>query len=777
MQTKALSQLVKKATKGDNSVDTKEINDEFEKLVKNIKEENTQRAKDGKYWNDENNQRKKDKKYWDSSKSAKEVELVMLSGLVKAGQSMAAVFVDNVKTYDQLNAAGINVINGMDGTRDGFDSLRELTSITGVRFTELAASMTKYSSAVNSFGVGKFAKTIGMASSNLTQFGFSSKESAELLGSMLSIQQSTTDVNHKSQAEAAKDLQHFGESIYRLSQATGISREAIIANAEAISKSTDANLLAGQVGTEAAGDMTTFLASFKDQNVARQFLSLMSAPVKVLDESFMNLQKVGMGGFAQSFTSFTEKLKTLPEDQRDAALKGFVESHRAELESQKQRLALLKQAGVAESGASLDFIVRLTQQSDSIKRLTADERKKQDATNAASKAFQNAIENFKSLLQGLFTPTVGMLNAFTLAMEAVLHPLDTFTKYTGYSTEALGKLADKVGEVFKEFAPWIGLGVIGAGLAAGFKDLLKGFKLLGGLGKRVVGKSAEGLAERAGGKAGGGIGGALGSLGKGLGGLGKGIGEGIGGALKGLADGLAALGKPQVLLGVVSLAGIAAALWIAGKAIQQFIDLKWEDLAKAGVALVGLGLAGAALSLAAPEMLIGAAAITALGASLWVVGKAISAVGNGITTISTGLSALSNTLGTFKGLDTLKSLVATVNELEITKALALAALSVAGVGSMPAAKPTSGVSASTTPKSSTLNSPSAVSTDPNVGGKQAVGKDAQASTSGGAEKPTANSGLDVALGYQSSILQQILESTNNLVSVNKDILKYSRVNS
>ena len=116
------------------------------------------------------------------------------------------------------------------------------------------------------------------------------------------MQQNTGDVSQKTAEQTNKDLQHFGDSVFKLSMATGMSRTAIIANAEAISKSTEANLLAGQIGQESAADMTTFLASFKNQDIARQLLKLMSDPIKPLNESFMNLQKVGMGGFAQTFT-------------------------------------------------------------------------------------------------------------------------------------------------------------------------------------------------------------------------------------------------------------------------------------------------------------------------------------------------------------------------------------------------------------------------------------------------------------------------------------------
>jgi hypothetical protein len=895
LQTKALSQLVKKATSGDGSLDAKEVNDEFAKLVKNFKEENAQNQKDNKFNKDKNDQNKKDKKYWDEDKSNKAVQAAMYEALAKASTRIEQSFSDNITTFDNLNAAGIDVMNGMAANRDGFESLRDITALTGVRFTELAGAMTKYSSAVNSFGVGKFAKTVGMASSNLTQFGFSSKESAELLGEMLSMQQNTGDVSQKTAEQTNKDLQHFGDSVFKLSLATGMDRAKLIEHAASLSQSTEANLLAGQIGQEAAGDMTTFLASFKNQDIAKQLLKLMSDPIKPLNESFMNLQKVGMGGFAQTFTKFTQSLKDMPEEQRSNAYKAFMDSHRQEIDQQKQRLALLAQAGSAEAKASLDYIVGLQQQADATKVVSEEDIKRQKASNEASKDFANAMEKFKSIIQRMFGPTTAILNiatgvltifntimdvvigtldwvgssiwaawhaiihpveaatsimeAFDKALQKVLHPIDTFTEIMTYLSENFKTAIDmlmhpidtletaftKLDETLSggiDLTAWLGVAAIGVGMLAGakgFKKLLNMFS--GGDVKKNIAEKASGSAGKAGGGLLGGLGKGLAGLGKGIAGLGKGIGGAVGGMLKGLASGLEALGKPKVLLGVVALAGMAGvlwltgkalkefisldwkqlelagaaivglglagalagkmagdiimgaialafmggALWVVGKSLQEFLKLDWKQLEIAGAALVGIGLAGAGLGLLLPEMLMGAAGLAALGASLWVVGKAIGTVGDGITTISSGLSNLSNTLGSFKGLDNLKTLVSTINDLEITKALALAALSVTGIGTGKATPPTN-VSTGTAPKSSTLNSPSAVSADPNVGGDQSTPKDAQAASSGGAEKPVTGSGLETALGYQSSILQQLLESNNSLISINKDILKYTKVN-
>ena len=95
--------------------------------------------------------------------------------------------------------------------------------------------------------------------------------------------------------------------------------------------------------------------------------------------------------------------------------------------------------------------------------------------------------------------------------------------------------------------------------------------------------------------------------------------------------------------------------------------------------------------------------------------------------------------------------------------------------SLPAPSPTSGSSASAAPKNTTVNSPSA-STPSTNNDNQATVKDAILPNSTGIEKSSPDSNINTAMSLQSALLEQILSSTNNLVSVNKDILKYARTN-
>jgi hypothetical protein len=89
-------------------------------------------------------------------------------------------------------------------------------------------------------------------------------------------------------------------------------------------------------------------------------------------------------------------------------------------------------------------------------------------------------------------------------------------------------------------------------------------------------------------------------------------------ALGGLTIAAVALGKisGQVLIGSAAIAILGASLYPAAIALEKFNNVEWSGLAKAGTALVGLGIAASVLSGMAPAMLIGAAGIAAVGLAL-----------------------------------------------------------------------------------------------------------------------------------------------------------------
>jgi hypothetical protein len=149
-------------------------------------------------------------------------------------------------------------------------------------------------------------------------------------------------------------------------------------------------------------------------------------------------------------------------------------------------------------------------------------------------------------------------------------------------------------------------------LSTGMKDISKGISsTLTNLSKGIsnsVSNIATGIQK------------GISALSKGIADAGKGIGKGIGsllqGTLTGLGKGLSALGKPNVLLGVTALIGIGAAMFVTGKAFQQFSDINWAGVAAGAVALGILGAAAFLIAPIAPLIGIGALAIGALGLAL-----------------------------------------------------------------------------------------------------------------------------------------------------------------
>lgn len=87
------------------------------------------------------------------------------------------------------------------------------------------------------------------------------------------------------------------------------------------------------------------------------------------------------------------------------------------------------------------------------------------------------------------------------------------------------------------------------------------------------------------------------------------------GALAGIA---LLLGKASsdMILGSIAIAILGASLIPAAYALNMFNDVDWSSLAKAGVALLGLGVIAGIMGSMVPLMLLGAVGIAALGASL-----------------------------------------------------------------------------------------------------------------------------------------------------------------
>jgi hypothetical protein len=181
-------------------------------------------------------------------------------------------------------------------------------------------------------------------------------------------------------------------------------------------------------------------------------------------------------------------------------------------------------------------------------------------------------------------------------------------------------------------------------------------ELLEKIEKNTGGKSADQKAQSASGEGGGGIlagiGAGLKAIGGGLKGFGEGAGKGIKGLLTGIAEGIAAFGKTNVIKGAAAMVILAGALYITGKALQEFGKVEWESIAKGGVALLGLAGIAMLLGKGSTEMIKGGLAIAILGGALWVAGKGFQTfaeldwetIGKGLVALL-GLGAVAAVLG------------------------------------------------------------------------------------------------------------------------------------
>lgn len=116
-----------------------------------------------------------------------------------------------------------------------------------------------------------------------------------------------------------------------------------------------------------------------------------------------------------------------------------------------------------------------------------------------------------------------------------------------------------------------------------------------------------------------------------------------------LAAGLALVGKlaPKILLGSLALIAISGAMFIAGKAFQQFTNINWKGVLIGTVALGVLAAAAFGLSLIAPAIFIGALAIAALGAALIPAAKAFEIFSRAAGPLADAFGVMAGALGTF----------------------------------------------------------------------------------------------------------------------------------
>ena len=116
--------------------------------------------------------------------------------------------------------------------------------------------------------------------------------------------------------------------------------------------------------------------------------------------------------------------------------------------------------------------------------------------------------------------------------------------------------------------------------------------------------------------------------------------ETAGGGASSVTDSVQKINPAKLLAGAAALVIAAGAMFILGKAMQQFQGIGMETYLGAGAALLGLSLALAGLSMLSGPVLLGAGALLVGAAAIFVLGKALQEVGKALPIMAEGMGLI-----------------------------------------------------------------------------------------------------------------------------------------
>ncbi len=496
VQTKALTKMVKGAGGGQSPEQMKKLNDQLDKYLKSLAKQNQDEEKRKKRQKQAEEEADRALIHGKKLKTTNEKVLFVLAGLAAAGSAVLKAEKQYLKTSSELYKAGVNVLNGNNSTADGFVALNQTVLLTGLRLETLQEIAEKYSNSINAIGFTKFVKTTAMASARLSEFGYSAKETAELIGVYSESMQGYTDIRNRSEKDLADEAVRLGAQMGRLSQMVGMSRAQMQENLKLNAKSTDASFILAAKGEQAAKNIELFTASFKDQNVGKFFEMMSAASDPVYTKGFQDLQKAGLGDIAAQFAQISKNAENMGPEAARKQLDDFMKTLSPSRLSNLRDQVAAQADGAKEAADLFSGLARETRNTS-----TATESQKEAATKTAASTakLETEIERLSATLQAAFTPLISQVNTLASSMKVL--------------NDATYGLAGSI-DVGARSA--VGAGIIIAGLAAAalgifgkistFMSIFGGGSAAAGAGGAAAGAGGAGGA--AGGAAAGGVAGA-----------------------------------------------------------------------------------------------------------------------------------------------------------------------------------------------------------------------------------------------------------------------------
>jgi hypothetical protein len=141
---------------------------------------------------------------------------------------------------------------------------------------------------------------------------------------------------------------------------------------------------------------------------------------------------------------------------------------------------------------------------------------------------------------------------------------------------------------------------------------------------------------------------------KAMGSVGPSVGGGGGGG--GIMDSISKIDMGAVLKGAAAMVIVAAAVWVFGKAVQEFMKVSWEAVGMAVVSMLALVAAVALLGLIMSSG-VGAIAIIAGAAAMVIVAAAMLVLGIAIQEIAKGFGMMGELTESLTGLITISPML------------------------------------------------------------------------------------------------------------------------
>jgi hypothetical protein len=391
---------------GLSPADAKKVNDELEKLARNL---HTRNADD-----ELEKRRKKREAGLAKDKLGKDEKVNKILGMIAAvGGKVFAAETKYLDVYDSLYTSGINLLNGNNSTTDGFESLNQMVIQTGLRLETLQKIMEKYSSSVNAIGATKFTKALASATPKLNQLGYYGESAGDMIGTLIESEMGYMDIRGKSSEAIAADSVKLAGQLSRLSKTMGMSEQQVQENMKATAKSSDAMLIASRYGTDAAGNFSKAAAGVKDAGLREMFTELAGAANPAQVKGYLDLVSAGFGAEAEQLNRLAHDMLHITPKELTARLDSLGKQFN-NAGGKIAGLAPIWDKGGKAAGGLVNAVI---QQSRATSQATEGQMDNAQKTQASLAGLNQQIERTKAIVEAAFFPMIGQVNAATSALK------------------------------------------------------------------------------------------------------------------------------------------------------------------------------------------------------------------------------------------------------------------------------------------------------------------------------------------------------------------------